>query len=429
MLLWLVVVYGGTLGAAARRHLQAAADAPGVSPELYWIGAAGLLAGAGLAWRGLQALGPLLATRAERSWGLSTPVDRRGWLLPRFGTLLGAGAVAAAFGGAGFALLLVRGGGAGWVVLAGLLWGTALVASAVVAQGPGARGWWPRLGGAVTITAGVLATVVVVAAHFAGTPLVRPRVSLAPWLAVAGLPLAGASLAGALRTLPRLDVPALSAGAQLAEATLTATVWLDPSLLSGVLEARRWRRVGRVHSRPFLAVPGGRSGVLLQAELRRLVRRPGALGVWASLALVQYAVAVVAPSMAGVVRILLAYLAANRLTSGLRMVDRSPGLRRALGGDDLRLRLVHVVVPAAGTALWWLLTAPAGGGPTGSVGPLLVAGVVAAAYRAATRPPMSYESPAVETPFGLVPVELVLQLARGPDVLAGVILLRVLLGG
>jgi hypothetical protein len=171
---------------------------------------------------------------------------------------------------------------------------------------------------------------------------------------------------------------------------------------------------------------GGRIGVLLQAEVRRQVRRPGALAIWAALALAQYGIAIAVPSVAWVTRLVGAYLAANRLTGGLRTVSRSPGLRRALGGGDATLRLVHLVVPWIGGVLWWLLTWPAGPHLAG-VEPLIVVGVVAAAYRAATRPPMAYGGAAVDTPFGLIPVELIRQVIRGPDVLAVAIVIWSLL--
>jgi hypothetical protein len=145
------------------------------------------------------------------------------------------------------------------------------------------------------------------------------------------------------------------------------------------------------------------------------------------LALAQYAVAVTVPAVAGLLHLVLAYAAANRLTAGLRTVARAPGLRRALGGGETQLRLVHLVVPALGTALWWLITVPAGDPLTPAASFVLLAGIVAAAYRAATRPPMSYGGAVVESPLGLIPVDLVVQLARGPDLLGAVIVLRALL--
>jgi hypothetical protein len=241
---------------------------------------------------------------------------------------------------------------------------------------------------------------------------------------MAGVPVACLTVVTALRTLPGIDLAALSAGAQLAAATVTATVGMDPSILSGILEVRHWRRVGRVSSRPFRYGRLGRTWVLLQAELRRQLRRPAALGTWAALAVAQHAVALLVPSLAGVAHLILMYFATNRLTAGLRTLSRSPGLRRSLGGDDLRVRLTHLVVPTLGTALWWLATWSASGTPHAPVDLILIAGVAAASYRSATRPSLSYGGVVMETPFGLFPVEVMMRMARGPDLLGAMIVFQ-----
>jgi len=428
MLLWLVVVYGGALVSTVREHLRASAGAPGVVAERYWIAVAALLAGAGLVWQGMRTMGPLLAAPAEQAWGLSTPIDRRAWLLPRFVAVLCGGALGGSLAATAVIVLGLHGGGLGLAALAGGLWGMAGMGTCVVAQGapPGHR--WPHRIGATLLGAGALVTALMVIAHDTGRVLPLPGGPVGTGVTLIGLPLAIASVVVAVRRLGRIDTVALGAGAPIAEAALTSAIWLDPSLLSRVLELRRWRRVGSVHSRRFLSVPPRREAALLQAELRRQFRRPGALAVWGALALAQYAVAAVAPSVAGVAHVIGAYLAAGRLAGGLRTVARSAGLRRALGGDEVSQRLLHLVVPTLGAALWWVVTSPAGGPSLGGAAPLLVVGVVAAAYRAATRPPMSYGGGAFETPLGSFPVEILIQLARGPDLLGVVVVLQVLLG-
>ena len=415
---WFVVMYGFVLVQAARQYLHPASGGTARPAERYWIGVAVVVAAAGLAWLALRAVGPLLVTPAAQTWFVSTPVDRRGWLLPRLWALLTGAAV-------GSAVLAVAGTGLGarpepgWAVLAGALLGVAAAALAVAAQGS-ARGW-PRLVGAVVLGAAAIVAVAVVGSHYARLALAVPEAKVAAVLAVAGLPLAVAAVARAVRVLPRLDRAVLTGGAQLATAAVTAVTVLDLSLLSGVLEGRRWRKVGRVTSRPFRRL--GRFGVLVQADLRRQVRRPSVPLLWAVLVLAQYATAVAAPSIAGIAQLVGAYLAADRLTGGLRMVCRSPGLRRAIGGSERTVKVAHLVVPAVGTVLWWLATVPVGGAASAGLQVVLVAGVIAAVYRAATRPPMRYGGPAIETPFGLFPADLLRQLTRGPDVLAVVIVL------
>ena len=424
MLLWMAVVYGGALVASIHRHLQEPSRFLGATAERYWIGVAVLLAAAGLAWRGLRAVGPLLATAAEQAWGISTPIDRRAWLLPRFTWIALASGLATALLAFAVAVLGLHSHALGWVALGGGVWGVAGVAASVVAQGVGERRGWPRLPGAVLLGLGGLTAAVVVVSHYTGGGLPRPMLPPGRAFLGVGIVAAVASAVLAFRALPRLDLVSLGSGAQLAAAAATATIGMDPSVLSGVLEVRRWRRVGKVRSRPFRSILPGRISVLLQAELRRQVRRPGALGAWAALGLVQYAVAIVAPAAAGVVHVVIAYLATNRLTGGLRTLSRSPGLRRALGGDETRVRLTHLVVPTLGLAAWWVMTWPAGGAHVPFADLLITLCVVAAAYRAATKPPMSYGGAVMETPLGLFPIELVVQLARGPDLLAVAILIH-----
>ncbi len=425
--LWVFGVYGGILGTAIVRHLRSAA--PRVPVGTHWLVIAALLVAAGLAWGALRMVGPVLVTPAERTWVVSAPVERGALLRPRMiGLLLGLG-VAGAVGAAAGAIA-VRSATMGWSVLAGAAGGIALAATAVVAQRSGAEsGGWARVPGVVLMSAGLATLGGVVAAPDLGVTLPHPAASGALVLAAGGLVLAAVATVSAWRDLGRLDAATLGAGAQVATASVTAAVGLDPSLLLNVLEVRRWRRIGSVRSRPFHAWPGARSLVLLEAEARRLTRRPGALAVWGALALAYYAVVMAAPSWAPVVRPILAYVAAGRLAAGLRVLARAPGLARSLGVGNATLRALHTIVPALAAVAWWLVTAPAGGASPGQVDVVIVAGVVGSVYRAATSPPMSYEGMALETPFGLFPVDLVRQLLRGPDLLGVTIVLRLLARG
>jgi hypothetical protein len=421
-------MYGWVLIDAGRDYLHSPSSGRADPTERYWICAAAILAGAGLAWQGLRAMGPLMVTPATQAWAVSAPVDRRAWLLPRFAALVAAAgltvavlaAAAAALGAAPDARSI------GWAALAGAGCGAAGAAFSVVAQGAGTGRRWPRVPGLLLTGAGAVVAVGVIGAHFAGGRLSHPNAPLTVAVAAAGAPLAVMVTTFAVHVLPRVDRATLTTGAQFATAAVTAAVWMDPSLLAGVLENRRWRGIGRVKSRRFL--PGPWWWALLQAEVRRLYRHPSAILTWAALVLAQYALALALPSVAGPAHLVGAYLAANRLAGGLRALSRAPGLRRALGGSDTGLRLVHLVVPAVGAALWWLVTEPVGGPGLGGMEVLLVAGVVAAVYRAATRPPMAYGGAVVETPFGLIPVDLLRQLTRGLDVLAVLVIAQNLLG-
>ncbi|KAB1940923.1 hypothetical protein F8271_15160 [Micromonospora sp. ALFpr18c] len=423
-----VGMYGWFAISASRDMLDSPTVGQAEPGVRWWLAVATLLAGAGLAWRGLRALGPLLVTPATQSWVTSAPVDRRAWLAPRLAVLLaGAAAGTAALGVAVAALGGVNDPAAlGWAAAAGAGWGAAALALSVVAQGSRTGRRWPTLAGAAPMVAAAVITGLVVLTGRLGDGLPRPASTPTVALAAVGVPLAVAGTILAVRALPRVDRATLTTGAQFANAAATATILLDPSLLTGLVESRRWRRIGRVRSSRFLPGPGW--WALLQADVRRLRRHPSALLIWAALIGVQYAAALALPGLAGAAQVVLAYVAADRLTGGLRSISRSPGLRRALGGSDALLRGIHVVVPALGAGLWWLLTLPTVDPGPQWLAPTLALGVVAAAFRAGTRPPIDYGGATVNTPFGMIPVDLLRQGSRGPALLAVLVLVQLFLG-
>jgi hypothetical protein len=419
LLAFLVVLYGGAGAYSLRRHLSQPLPAPaGTESSRAWLVVALLLAVAALAWRGLRLVGPLVTTPAVQAWILSSPIDRRNWLITPLWWLsllagVGGALVGAAAAWAGltpqFAFAALAGAGVA-VALAGL---------AVRAQTESrVRRFSPADG--VLIGAVVL----VGAAVADATARVRVPFPGVPAIVVAAVAVVAAVLAVrvSVRALGRLDRTALAGGAQVAGAAMSAAVMLDPSLLSSVVAAQRWRRMGRVHSGHWLRGPA--DWVLFQADLRRQWRRRADLFIWAALILMPYAVAVFAPPAVGSARIVAAYVAVDRLAGGLRMVVRTPSLRRLLGGTDSSLRWIHLAVPAIGLVLWWVATLPAGGVPASpTVSVLLVAGVLGAVYRTATRKPMSYDGGVADSPFGPVPVNLLRQTVRGPDLVAVLVLI------
>jgi hypothetical protein len=425
---YVIVLFVGAYGWLALDNFRGYLQSPDVQQtnagERYWIAVAATAALGGLAWQGLRAIGPLLVTPAMQAWAVGSPVDRRSWLLPRFGALvLGAacgvgllGLAAAATGGT------EQGSGLLWFATAGFGSGAAGAALSVVAQGARKEPRWARTIGAVLVTVGAVVAVAVVVGHFTGTSVPRPPGSLIIGVAVVALPVAVLSTAYAGRVLATVERAALTTGAQFANAAATAAILLDTSLFTALLESRRWRSVGRVRSRHFR--PAGRFAVLLQAELRRLFRHPTAVLTWAALLLAMYATSVALPSAAAAAHIVLGYLATNRLTGGLRALSRSPGLRRLLGGGDTTGRLAHIVVPAVGALIWYVSTMPVVRPALGWIDGLLLAGVVAAAYRSGSRPPIEFGGVVVDTPFGMLPIDLLRQLLRGPDLVAVLIVVQ-----
>ncbi|MFD6568475.1 DUF6297 family protein [Micromonospora profundi] len=429
---YVMVLFVGMYGwfaISASRDMLASPTVGRADPGVrWWLAVAALLAGAGLAWRGLRALGPLLVTPATQSWVTSAPVDRRAWLAPRLGVLLVGAASGTALLGVAVAVLggVSEPGALAWAAGAGAGWGAAALALSVVAQGDRTGRRWPTLVGAVPMVAAGLVTAVVVLAGRLGNGLPQPATLPTAALVAVGMPLAVAGTVFAVRALPRVDRATLTTGAQFANAAATATILLDPSMLTSLVESRRWRRIGRVRSSRIR--PGPSWWALLQVDVRRLRRHPSALLIWAALVGVQYAAALALPGLAGAAQVVFAYLATDRLTGGLRSISRSPGLRRALGGSDNLLRGIHVVVPAIGAGLWWLLTLPTVEAGPPWLAPTLALGVVAAAWRAGTRPPINYGGATVNTPFGMVPVDLLRQGSRGPALLAVLVLVQLFLG-
>lgn len=125
-----------------------------------------------------------------------------------------------------------------------------------------------------------------------------------PIVAAVGLAVAGWSVARARRALSRVDRTTLASGAQIAGAAMSAAIMLDPTFISEIIAGRRWRGVGKVHSRRWR--PGRRRWVLLQADLRRQWRRRPDLLAWAALTLAPYCVAAFAPGAVASARIIAA---------------------------------------------------------------------------------------------------------------------------
>jgi hypothetical protein len=212
----------------------------------------------------------------------------------------------------------------------------------------------------------------------------------------------------------RLDRATLTAGAALAGSALAATMSADPTFLFGFVEAQRLRRIGRV--RPRVMRARGAVAVLLIAETRRLARHVASVLLFAAMVGLPYVASVVLTSVpVTLVRVLAGYVAVNGLAVGLRAVCRSSALRRSLGRSDAWLRGVHLVVPTLGAVVYVAATSAAGRTYPAALDLVLAVGLVLAALRSATRRPMVYDTAWLVTPLGVVPVGLITQIIRGPD--------------
>jgi hypothetical protein len=385
----LAVVIVGGIGVQGGRRIIAAAGDGAVPPHaatLGWLLVALTVLLAGLALRGLAAIGPLVAGPATRTWVLSAPVDRAGLLFPRHCWALVAGA------GAGLAYGVPLGlvGGSGpidlWLCTAlGSLLGLALIGWSVRRQSGRAR--W--LGGFANTAIGGGLVLGMAVAGLGLVGIAPPAVGFPGWLVPVMAICAGAGIAGGSGVRGRISRAALSDGAGLAGATRVAVSWFDPTLLTGVLTERRRLRVASVRSTRLR--PGSRARVLLGAELRRLSRSRSAILTWAALLVVPYALAAVVPPVwVPVAQLVAATVAADRLAGGLRTVSRSASIRRILGGSDRQVKLLHLVMPGCGALIWSALSLPSvhTAALLGVLYPTIGATLVI--YRMATCRPMDY---------------------------------------
>ena len=417
------LVVGGMLVQGVRRVVGVVPAPPPEAPHAGLLLGAALLVLAGLALRAALAVGPMLAGPAVRHWVLAAPVDRRGLLTPRYA---GAAAAAAVLGAGVGALAGVVVAAAAtaliWWTATGAAVGAGLLAAAVLWQsGRVAAG---RATGAGIAVAGLL---VAVAALVAGRDAAVPAGPGVPGAAVAAVAwlVAAALLGCGWRRLARLDRAELGAGSGLAAAVRVAGTFLDPSLLLGLVEERRWRSARRGRSRPGA---GTGTVALLHADARRALRTPTAVGVAVGMLLVPYAATAVLPAPAvPAVTAVAAWAVASRVAGGLRAVARSAALRRALGGTDRVLVAAHLVAPLAAVTVWTLAVLPAVSPLNPVAAVLLPVGAVAVVWRAATRPGPDYGSALFETGLGMMPVDTVRQLLRGPALLAALAGVQLLL--
>jgi len=408
--------------------------------------AAAVLLAAGTVTLVLRTVGPVYAGPAGQAWLLATPGDRARWLRPRVVGLAVAATAVGALGGlalAGVGLRLALPGvpasgalvvATGALVLLGLA--MALLAGQAAdavrplrpslpsppdgarVDEPTHRPDWPRAVGRLLLAAGALVAAGAIAANGSRTGGIHIGATVSSAvggvMVLAVVTIAIVSATRGIRAAGALDRASLTAGAALANSAMAATTSMDPSFLFGFVEARRLRRIGRVRRRRLVA-PGPITAILV-AETRRLSRHATVLVVFAALVGLPYVCAIVlTPVPVTLVRVLAGYVAVNGMAGGLRIVSRSAALRRSLGRTDGWLRGVHLVTPAVAAVAYVVATAWAGRTYPLPLDLLMAAGVLLAVLRAATRPPMVYDSAWLVTPFGLVPVGLITQVVRGLD--------------
>lgn len=373
----------------------------------------------GLVLSALSAIGPLVTGRAVDTLLLSAPLHRATLLRGRFLAVL---AVLFLLGAAVGGLSAAVGGAAGPApviasAVAGAGGGVLIAAAAVWCQRRGLRavgGWVIGIG--LVLTAAVL----LAGGGLPALPNAGNLLAGGCWLlAVAAAAVAHAGLGG-------VDRESLLAGSALAGAGLASALFLDLSLIGGVVTQRRALRIGRVRAR---ALPSRRIRALLVADLRRFNRFRGGQGAVAALLGVPYVAARVLPAGGIVAMTTIAAAAVAGIGgAGLRAVSRSAELRRILGGSDTSLRLAHLVVPGMLVIVWTALVLPALPAPVLAGAVVPVAALVFCYVQATAKQP-DFTAALFDVGLGPMPMAAIGQLLRGVFVLVAAIGLQLLLLG
>ncbi|MFD6856601.1 DUF6297 family protein [Rhodococcus sp. NPDC060090] len=362
-----------------------------------------------------RSLGPVTTGGDTVWWVLSTPVDRGAVLRPRVLTVLCTGAVAGAVAGrlAAFAAALGN-----WLPLTvfGASIGLGVVAVAVLVQCRVLPAWAPHVLAAVFAVTGSAAALC--AAVGVAVPMIATWAPIVlAWVVVLPVGIAAVSVCS------RIGLAELAVGADMNVAASVALTSLDLSVLTGATEQRAWRRVARCPSR---ALPRGRARALIWSDALRHRRRPSSLLVAAGAVFAGWALAaMLSPIASALAQLVLVSGVAMVFSGGLRDLSDNGELRVMLGAGDRALRIPLMVVPITAAATTAFLTAFLAAMNPVVMMIVLVGGCVAA-YRARTHPHTDYDGLILETAVGQIPVDLIRQRMRGPDVVVAAALLLVL---
>lgn len=367
--------------------------------------------------------GPLLASPAEGSWLLSSPIDRRALMLPRL-------AIAAVLSLAAGALL-----GAVDATIGGFGAGSAAEFTLILAAASLCVGMFAAIGQArerrgAQIVIWVLSAFVWVGLILITLGLVPSRLPERPHLGSAGigvgvfLLVTAAFLAWrAAAGLAHIRKDQLTASGSVLSNLSGAFAILDLGLVYDILMARRWRQRSAV--RPVRGGPGG-AWALAWRDVVRLRRSIHTVFVLAASLVVPYVAATLGLGKAvPAVGALTGFLAGLGLCSGLRVLSRTPGLIRCFPMSAPAVRLAGIAVPGGLLVIWGMASTPAihrAMAPDSWPGALAVGvavglAAVTAIARWITAPPADYSGPLVSTSSGAIPPGLFGNILRGLDVL------------
>jgi hypothetical protein len=356
-----------------------------------------LVVGCALAWRAMLRRGFVWAEPAALTWLDFTGVDRARVVGRRLWSAWLIGVVAVGYGGALVAAACGLAPSA-WISAAALLAGSAGLSLATVRRAPAA-----------------------------GTLEVAGPIGLAGlgvFVAVAGLaPVWLAALAGVLL----VTACAVWWGSGSLARPVIATRVGRTELVEGWNE-RLVRSMSLTFLDPLMLLPSARPvrGHSLRRPTAPRLAFVGVLGrarYGGTAVLLAIAVGVAQAALPGLPVVVLVaaggYAALVPFGGGIGELWRNPGRRRWLDTRDLELRMTHLLV-LAGLGLGWglvvaLVNALLDVSVAGSAW-LALPLVVASVLRTATRPPMTYDNLLVtDSPFGQMPMRLLTQFFRGPD--------------
>jgi hypothetical protein len=384
--------------------------------------------------------GPVLASAAEGSWLLDTPVSRPALL----GRRLVAAVVAGLIGGALIGALVSALTGSGLQSILVITAATALSTSAAVSfaaaqQGKDRRRLTRALSYLFTLLGlAALMVVIGVAADWFVSPLTtdRAREIGVVVAAVAAVVLVGAVVVARLR-IRHIQRARLVSGGSLIRGVSGAFFALDIGLARDILVARHAMEVG--HVKPAAGKGSGLSAITWR-EWQRLRRFPQPLIVVAGTIIVPYAADALGMSvLSPVVAALALFGALVPMLGGLRVLTRSGGLARALPFSLAQLKLASIAVPSIVAVLWAMATTAAfrGFGAGAEIKAITEAAAIAVATAAAgllgairwtQAKGVDFGAPMVSTQAGAFPPGLMTNLFRGFDVVL-LITFPLLLGG
>ncbi len=429
VLLFSVLVLGAMIGSAivdAQQQASSCTSAGCLSARglLPWAAAAGILT---LTLVVSRMFGPVLASAAEGFWLMDSPMDRRRLLGGRYVlALLTAGVAGGVVAALVSALTGQPLGQVGvWAVSAAVA-AAGLTAFAAFEQTHERR--WIMLAAQWAFGLAAVGTLGVLVASAAGWIAIDPRVDQQLALIVGGV---GAVLliafgVAAWARLRRIRRQRLTSGGSLLSGLQGAAFALEFALIRDILVEEKCRQKG--HVRPTRGVGRGRKAIIMR-DVQRLLRNPLSLLVFATTAVVPYAVRALGLQALNVAISGIVLMAALiPFMNSLRVISRTKGLERTFPFGPTELRRATMVVPGVLAALWVAGSFVAFAGVTGddrisygeAIAPAIVAGLAGflGAVRWVSAKPASYSGPLVATGTGAMPPGLMFSMIRGVDMIA-----------